>query len=325
MKIRTQIAFLASLVAFQLVATHAVRAAELKSGIVASIPVTTKRTLIKFPDNVSIGTFEAHDKSAEVNTPGVRHIFVKGSVELPAGYWYGLRVSPVLVQKPELFDYIPADILIELNCGKMAEIPNFANFVQHLSKFKNLRSIDMNGCEISDDDISKLRIFSNLENLAIWETNMRGDCIKNLVGLKKLKQLNVSNNSLKPETFKYLGQLTSLNRLVITRTYVTDSALREISNLKELDSLKMRGGVISAKGLAYLRGLKKLQVLDLVDCDLASRDLAVLKGLKLISIDLPKSCSPKEYTMLKATFPDAAIHVPKAKHEEYNSLFAPLR
>jgi hypothetical protein len=106
--------------------------------------------------------------------------------------------------------------------------------VAHLAPLVNLKSLDLQGHEISDAGLESLR------------------------DLKKLQQLYVEggeepNEQITDEGIDFIASLPNLERLTITRASATDSGIQRLSDLKKLKELYLTSPTVSSAALKRLR------------------------------------------------------------------------
>jgi hypothetical protein len=192
-----------------------------------------------------------------------------------------------------------------------------------LGELTNLRSLSLNGTNVTDAGLDYVRRVPSLQDLSLYGTSVTDAGLKHLKGMSSLQHLNLAGNAPSvgqpgiPEAYSssglplqaspvrplgtiitdvglgHLRELSGLQSLCLQGTQITDAGLQSLAGLKNLATLDLRDTRVTDAGLEHLTGLTKLQDLLLTNTAVGDRGLGYLKKMtSLQSLDLGGSLGP---------------------------------
>ena len=99
-----------------------------------------------------------------------------------------------------------------------------------------ITSVNLQGTQVTDDDLKKIAGLKNLESLNLTRTRVTDTGLKELAGLKNLKHLHLN------------------------WTAVTDVGLKEIAGFETLEQLDLQGTQVSGVGLKHRGATEEAQL-----------------------------------------------------------------
>jgi serine/threonine protein kinase len=121
-----------------------------------------------------------------------------------------------------------------------------------ISRMTMLTRLNLQGSNISDDDLRHLSRLTNLEELNLWHTRIGNAGVAAIVGMTSLKSLQLGDTKITDSALPDLGKLTELRQLALARTKITDEGLKSLVTLKHLVGLKLSETRITDEGLKTL-------------------------------------------------------------------------
>lgn len=103
----------------------------------------------------------------------------------------------------ELIDFMPRDSIDNITHLKLRFNADDLAFTQ-LKEFTSVKSIDLSGSRVRDEDISLLKYYSNLEVLDLRNTRLTSGAVQYLSNLNKLSVLFLPEQLSKPEIIEEL-------------------------------------------------------------------------------------------------------------------------
>jgi len=158
----------------------------------------------------------------------------------------------------------------------------------HLHQCKStLEELDMQSCNITDEALASIKLFTSLRKLDIgiieeqWDGFITDAGISHLQGLTTLQELHIGSlKNITDAGLYHLRGLTSLQKLDLFGVNdITDDGLGHLRNLSALQYLRLDwNDNISDDGLVHLHELNDLRELHMYQCDgpLTTRGLASL-------------------------------------------------
>ena len=171
--------------------------------------------------------------------------------------------------------------------------------LEHLKALKNLRSMYLDGTQISGSGLAHLKspiiksihlkgssvTNAGLENIKdmpamryvfLNDTNVSDAGLAHLKDLKVIQAIDADGSKVTDVGLAHVRELTSLTVLRLSETMVTDRGLASLIDLINLESLELNGTQIGDKGLEYVRELINLRSLYLSETAVTDRGLANL-------------------------------------------------
>lgn len=204
-----------------------------------------------------------------------------------------LYKNPLITAK--VLDYIRPEFMEELHLAKTGFR---SSGIAQLSKYKNLRVLELSHDEIHDADLKNLAklknlitldlsynpitdaIFpvvanlSNLRDLALCSTNVTGKGIASLKGLKELRSLNLNRTKVDDSAISVIRTLP-LTGLDLQVTGITNGAIKMIAQMKGLTQLCLQCIKLTPESMKSIASMKLTQLI-LYQCNLNDQSLAEL-------------------------------------------------
>jgi hypothetical protein len=138
-----------------------------------------------------------------------------------------------------------------------------------------LRTLDLSGVSLADDDLKHLSGLTSLEALFLRDTQIGDAGVGHLAPLINLRRLDLSGTRISDRGLSRLGQHPHLERLWLEETAITGAGLAKLS-LAELVFLSLSGAMIADAELAHLARFPALATLRLEDLSISDAGLAHL-------------------------------------------------
>ncbi len=157
-----------------------------------------------------------------------------------------------------------------------------------LKDLRNLRALDLSGCEIDDTKFAAMKALTSLQSLRLSDSPLLTDVgLKNLERLSELKSLDLSMTSVTDSGLLHLIGLNKLSQLNLCGTEVSDAGLANLNGMTTLSQIDLHGTRVTDAGLAHLKALANLSELRLCFTGVTDAGLVHLKSLtKLLFLDL---------------------------------------
>jgi len=127
---------------------------------------------------------------------------------------------------------------------------------------EHLVEVDLSASEVTDDDLSFLKLCRNLESLKLAVAQRITDAtLANIAGLTRLRRLDLSWTGVTDRGLIHLRGLRNLEWLNLGAMYVTDAGLVHVAGLTSLKHLELGDARITDNGLAHLKDLTNLEYL----------------------------------------------------------------
>lgn len=181
---------------------------------------------------------------------------------------------------------------------------------RYLDRLKDLRILDLTGCEVSPQLIEKINKLPKLETFKIGKSNMTGRALLGLKRLGELKVLGISKISGQAEVLKYLKNNADLEELRLSAEDLTSQDLRTIGTMKNLRSLWIdKGRKVDDSNLAWIAGLHKLEIFTAEDSMITPKFMSImpqLPRLRCISFN-QKVWTEADFAKFHKRFPQIEI------------------
>jgi hypothetical protein len=183
------------------------------------------------------------------------------------------------------------------------------SLVDSLTELRNLRLVDLSGCQIDSELIKRLASIRTLQSLNLGKTNLDDQMLEQLVALSGLEVLALNSTKLTSAGYGTLGKMTSLQWLDLSGTPGTLADLNQLlTNAKKLETLLLRGVSLGDDELLTISFNERLIFLDLRDTNVTEklRDKINAKRkfpLQIATNESPTGVVPTKY---KASSPVVA-------------------
>jgi hypothetical protein len=149
--------------------------------------------------------------------------------------------------------------------------------VKQLPDRAAFRILMFDGCNVSDDGLSALRVLKHLHTLYLPRTRVSDVTLKRLEGLDELKEIDLSQTGITDQGLQSLASCPNLYRLIIHGTAVGDEGLIAVKRMANLAILDLSRTKITDKGLEHLQFLPRLVDLKLEGTKVPDEALRKLK------------------------------------------------
>jgi len=180
--------------------------------------------------------------------------------------------------------------VVAIDLGELDSL-NQDDVVQHVSACTRLRTLNLSGSRLANDDLRVLAQLPDLTELRLSKMSIDDRGLKHLAGLTKLQSLDLSQTGVRGAGLAQLSRLTELNHLSLEYTPLRGEHLVHLVGFPQLQSLKLSVASATTAGVddAALAFLTKLPLrhLALRSARITDAGLAHLAQLKdLESLDL---------------------------------------
>lgn len=233
----------------------------------------------------------------------------KGVLTFPAEEQLRLDVEDkVIVTNPKF--------LLRFNSNEFAGMRFRFNFgvadstFRYLDRQKNLKFLDVTGCEVDDQLIETLNKLPKLEALRVGRTNMTGIGLLGFKRLNQCKNLNIAHLPNQEEVLKKLKGSTVLEELRLSAEDMSPQDIRLVGSLKSLRKLWLeRAPKLNESDASWICSLKNLESFSAPDSkfhyNTVSHMVHSLPKLRELGIKF-KAWSKDDFARLKKEFPKLA-------------------
>ena len=115
---------------------------------------------------------------------------------------------------------------LSLNGAEVSDV-----HLQHIAQIDRLRSLDLSKTAVTDRGISQLKSLTALRELQLSYTSVTDDGLKSLKELKQISVLDLNGSDITDASVKLLGSLTSLKKLSVRYTSISKAAGAQLKQL----------------------------------------------------------------------------------------------
>jgi hypothetical protein len=155
--------------------------------------------------------------------------------------------------------------------------------LSRLATQTSVRTLQIGGEQVTDDNLSYVGQMTGLQELTIWYgSHLTDKGFTHLSGLHRLRNLYVDYSKMTDASLETIGKLTNIDELRIRGAGFSDRGLAQLKGLTRLRVLWLGEGkhAISDAGLGFLKGMKGLEHLDVEGWHVSDAGLAELRELK---------------------------------------------
>lgn len=254
---------------------------------------TTKTALVKearvldFPPDKAVGSVLVQFDKDEKGKSSHKLFKAMGRVSIPPGTVVVFMPNERFFANPKVLDGLKPDAIDGLRMKFFpmdeAEEGRGDAGLAYLSRFSNLRYVDLDRSEVSDRGLKTLKNLKHLEVIAAFGTSIDGSAFKEMGRMESVKSLNLPNTNPKMEELKNIPavfpNLVSLN---LGRTRLTNAVMPAIGRLSRLERLDISNNLfLTDDAMEHILKLKQLRLLELGDTSISARGLAKLKGTRI--------------------------------------------
>lgn len=281
-------------------------------------------TVVRFPSE-SIGRYSFVRPAAD---PENDEVFIKenlaaGIIKVPSGCFLSLQLNYNGSHNTKFILQLPPTIVRNLTCRDL-EIGD--NAVADLCTQKDLRELNLQGVDLTDEGSKSLRHLTKLSRLNISDTLVTEKGLAVLRNMPLLAYLNLSRIKLGDAVAERLYPLRNLYHLDLAGTQLQDETVMRLPRFEKLHSLVLRRNNITDRSIDTLRKYKGLKWLDLTDTKITANGLKKLRGMPVLRtvIFRGSSLKPGEKSMLKKELKRVKIQDGSREQTVDPELFAPL-
>lgn len=306
--------------------SHAAAVALVMFSYLVSVPVAWagSPTIIHFPAH-PIGRFTlvrpaghpANDEFFNKDTPA------GGIVKVPPGFLMSLTLNFNGSQNTKIIRELPPTIIRNLTC-KDLEIGDKS--VADLCSQKDLRVLNLQGVDLTDEGIKSLSHLTKLYRLNVCDTLVTAKGLAVLRNMPDLENLNLARLTLGDAVAERLQPLKNLYLLDLTGTQLKDTSVMKLPRFDRLQTLVLRRNNITDKCIESLRKYKGLTTLDVTDTWITAEGLKRLRGLPMLkTITIRgRALKPGEKTRLRKELRGVKIQDGSREKTIDPTLFDPL-
>ena len=175
-----------------------------------------------------------------------------------------LRPSIDLLRDPTLLKSVPLENFefLDLSGADFDE-----NTLKVIAAFPNLKRLECNMCDLTDDLLGRMVVSPGLEALFLPATPITGTTLAHFSTLKSLKALGLASVYLKPDAYKQIGSLSNITKLDLSKTSVRDEDLAALlSKLPHLRNLALKScAKLTSAAAAPLAKAPQLYSVDVIN------------------------------------------------------------
>lgn len=204
--------------------------------------------------------------------------------------------KPVIAQSTEALESAGAKLTrdpqknvtsIDLRGCKLSE-----SIVKEISSLPSLQQLDLRECELSNTQFAAMvKPLTKLRAVRLsgkgGATTVDDEGLAALAGCTDLRVLAADELWFSEDGLKKLSGCKNLTELYISATLIEDAAMPTVATFKQLKKLRLARSTISSEGLKALADLK-IEELDLSECtqinDAAMHDVAKFTSLKRLNL-----------------------------------------
>ncbi|MBX9939310.1 MAG: hypothetical protein K2Y32_08665 [Candidatus Obscuribacterales bacterium] len=300
-------------------------------------PSVNKERVLDFPGKKQYGTLFLFDKPNLNRGDGTpKLIKAQGSVKIPAGNLIEFLPNEHFIMAPQQLDKLPDDAFDAVRMKYFAmddsEEGRADDALIYLGRFKTIKYLDLDRCEISDRGLEGIKNLPNLVTFTAMNSSITGKCFKKLGVLKELKQLKLQNTDPDLSCIADIPKaFPNLWHLCLTRTRITNKAIEPLAALKSLKRLDLAENSFLDDGcIPTLACLNSLNNLEIPETRITAKGLLKLKHLPLRQVDLsasngkPESFEKLRHEMKSTVFTMVTKYDKPPVSENEQTLFAPL-
>jgi serine/threonine protein kinase/Leucine-rich repeat (LRR) protein len=127
----------------------------------------------------------------------------------------------------------------------------------HIAEFTELKHLDLGGTRITDAGMAHLRKLTKLEAVCVSSPNITGPGYDHLKALPELRGLGI-RGKVQPSIWKYIGQLDRIESLGLNDSTADDAALAHLKGMTKLKHLELHRTPVTDAGLMDLKELTNL-------------------------------------------------------------------
>ena len=153
-----------------------------------------------------------------------------------------------------------------------------SDFVTHLTKLPQLRTLDLSETNTVDADLNGISKLT-LTTISLSSTSISNESVEQLALIPTLQTVNLGRTKVSIDCIDHLRLLSNLTELELPQTLLTDANIPRLALLDSLKSLDLASGNVTILGLAHLRDMKNLESLVLDSCPITDAGLVSLAGM----------------------------------------------
>lgn len=146
---------------------------------------------------------------------------------------------------------------------KLLSLENTDVSGRHLAALKNLESLDLISCPVTDEGVEQIRGLTKLRRLLLRDALISDAGMQSLSKLVNLEHLDLGGTQISDVGIKHLRGMTQLRKLNLLGADLTDAGLVHLGEMNLLEELNFYGTKISNVGIDALKKLENLRHLDL--------------------------------------------------------------
>jgi len=158
--------------------------------------------------------------------------------------------------------------------------------LETIATFKKLKSLLVNGEQVTDAGMSHLSALTELQLLVLPRSQVTDTGIAALSGIKKLKELDLFQAPISAAGLAVLAESKDMVKLKIRGTKVTSEGLRMLEGFKKLAELDLGETLIDDAAIDFISACESLVDVNLLRTGITAQGIEKLARLKLKRLNL---------------------------------------
>ena len=301
--------------------------------------------IYRFPNVANLGALETrlgdHPGAVALDRMASRRHKVAtamGVVRLSAADNRGVYFAPgiALIRRPELIDAISPDNIqgfyFSFTSTGDSEDAIADGLVAKISHLKNLRTIKLGRCDVSDLGARGIRNLPLLRSFDLSYSLVSNKSLPVIGKLTGLEELTLNSVDLSNAAFSHIGRLPKLSALYLRNSQVTDAMINDLKPGKSLSVIDLgNNSAITDASLPALAILPNLKTVNLSGTSVNVRSLTKLARIKCVVVSR-RDLKGASLAILRKSIPNLTLDIRDGQAGMGNSpgaeelhLFAPTR
>ncbi|MGB1129542.1 MAG: hypothetical protein ACPG4K_05800 [Haloferula sp.] len=132
--------------------------------------------------------------------------------------------------------------------------------------FHEVTWVDVDGIEMTDDDLLRLNDFPRLDVARLNNANITGECFKDIRPLEKVGTVTLQGSSVTDAALAHLPDVfPKASTVYLCRTDITDVSIEHLEKMPKLWSLSVDRTGMSVEGVERIRAIPSVSTVTSVD------------------------------------------------------------
>lgn len=124
---------------------------------------------------------------------------------------------------------------------------------KYIAEFRELRHLDLTGCDISDRGLEALEGLVSLRELNLSSTRVSNEGLISLFNLANLESLALNDTAITDEGMRYLEALPELRTFEVRNTHLTNDGVKHLEKLRHLEFVDLSNTQVTEAAVKALR------------------------------------------------------------------------